>query len=413
MQNIDIFKLSNGIKVILKENPNTPRIAINFFINTGIKNEPKAGIAALASRLLLQGTTSRTQEELSKEIDNYAINLTSDSKQDYSKINTVFLNEDLPKAIELFSDIINNSTFETFEKEMRKFKGEIGVELDSPKTKAIDNYVKNLYKGHPYGNSFTRVLEELENLTQEDTKNYYFSSLSPENIKITVVGDVDKNLIKTMLENNFGKIQPKTPSVIHLSQLKLDKTQTVKIEKDDAAQAQVIQGWIVPGILSEEYPALTILNTILGSSGLSSRLFVELRDKQGLAYVVRSSYDPLTLGGNFLVYIATEPKNIKTALDGFKTEIKKLQDTVVSEKELDSAKTNILGKRNFFHETNAQQAHYLGYYEVIGLGSSYDDEVIEKIKRVTADDVKNVAKKYLGENSVISLLAPQKELSQY
>jgi zinc protease len=411
MQNVDIFELSNKIKVIFKKNPNTPRMAINFFIDSGMKNESKAGVATLASRLLLQGTTSRTQEELSKEIDNYAIDLSADSKQDYSKIKAVFLNEDLHKAAELMCDVINNSTFEAFEKEVRKFKGEIGVELDSPKTKAIDNYVKHIYKGHPYGNSFTPILEGLENITREDTKNHYFSSLTPENIKISVVGDVDKNLIKTILEDNFGKIQPKTSPSLILPELKLDKTLTVKIKKEDAAQAQVIQGWIVPGILSEESPALTLLNTILGSSGLSSRLFVELRDKQGLAYVVRSSYDPLKLGGNFLVYIATEPKNIKTALDGFKTEIQKLQDVVISAKELDSAKNNILGKRDFFHETNALQAHYLGYYEIIGLGSSYDEEVVERIKSVTADDVKNAAQKYLGPNSVISLLAPQSALT--
>jgi predicted Zn-dependent peptidase len=411
MHNIDTFELSNGIKVIYKENKNTPRTSINFFVDSGIKKEHKAGLSAISTRLLLQGTTSRTQEELANEIDNYAIELGADTKQDYSKLKAVFLNEDLEKATELLCDVINNSTFESCDKEARKLKGEIEVELDSPKTKAVDNYVKHIYEGHPYGNSYTHILEALESISQKDAKEHYVSDLIPENIKIVVVGDVNKNAVTALLENSFGKIQHKTPFVLHLPELKLEKTKVIKLAKEDAAQAQVIQGWVVPGILSEEYMAINLLNTILGSSGLSSRLFLELRDKQGLAYVVRSSYDPLKLGGNFSIYIATEPKNIKVALDGFAIEVKKLQNEIVSEQELDAAKNNILGKRDFFHETNAQQSHYLGYYEIIGLGASYDNEVVEKVKSVSAQDIMNVAQKYLGGHSVISLLAPEKFLN--
>lgn len=110
----------------------------------------------------------------------------------------------------------------------------------------------------------------------------------------------------------------------------------------------------------------------------------------------------------FWLYIATEPKNIDVALEGFKTEVDKLKTDLVSEKELNSAKNNILGKRAFLHETNSQQSHYLGYYELSGLGSAYDREIEDKILAVSADDIKKVATKYLNDNYVISLLAPEK-----
>ena len=94
--------------------------------------------------------------------------------------------------------------------------------------------------------------------------------------------------------------------------------ENVELIKEDAQQAQIIQGWIVPSIASEDYPKLMLLNVILGASGLSSRLFLELREKKGLAYTVRTSYENHSKAAVFSIYIGTEPGNIKTSIDGFK-----------------------------------------------------------------------------------------------
>ena len=101
------------------------------------------------------------------------------------------------------------------------------------------------------------------------------------------------------------------------------KNEYVEIIKDDAQQAQIIQGWKVPPIGSKDYPKLMLLNVILGASGLSSRLFLELREKKGLAYTVRSSYENHAKAAVFSIYIGTEPSNIQTSIDGFKEEIEK------------------------------------------------------------------------------------------
>lgn len=410
MNNIETLKLSNGLKVILKNNPNTPRLSLNIFINSGIQYESKAGVASLAGRMLLQGTKTRTAEQIAQEIDNNALDINIDSKQDYTKVKSTFLNEDLGVVVDILSDILKNSTFENFEKEKAKFKGEIGVDLDSTRVKAVDNLVKNMYSNHPYGNTHTKILEVLEDVNADIAMEYYQSTLSANNMNIVVVGDFDKANLLDLLEKGFGDIESKDVKPLNLNKVELSEDKTVTIEKHDAAQAQVLQGWVVPSILHEDYAALSVLNTILGSCGLSSRLFVELRDKQGLAYVVRSSYEPLKHSGNFTVYIATEPKNIQVSLDGFKNEIKKLQNEPVDEKELKSAIQNIIGKRAFFHETNTQQAHYLGYYDIIGLGIEYDEKINEKIKNITAQDVQKAAQKYLSTKSIVSLLAPKESL---
>ena len=134
-----------------------------------------------------------------------------------------------------------------------------------------------------------------------------------------------------------------------------------RISKNDASQAQVIQGWIVDSFKSEMCAKYSLLNNILGSSGLSSRLFVNLRDKQGLAYNVRSQYETLLHSAIFNMYIGTTPKNIQKSLDGFKSELEKLALLPPDEVELKGAKENISGRMKYFTQNNSQIASVQGY----------------------------------------------------
>ena len=149
------------------------------------------------------------------------------------------------------------------------------------------------------------------------------------------------------------------------------------------------------------------MNTILGSSGLSSRLFLELREKKGLAYTVRSCYDIFKQCGCLWVYIGTNPVNIQTAIDGFKTEIDKMKNDFVTPEELAGGKNNILGKRQFILETNIQQASTAGLYELLGTGYDFEEIYQRKILEVSAEDIKNVANKYFTDNFVLYALAPE------
>lgn len=405
-----LFELSNGLKVVHKQMPQTPRVAINFFIKTGIIDEKHAGETSIITKLLLQGTKKLSAKQLADKIDFLAIDFITDVKHDYMKIKTVTLNNDLEEALDIMQDVIMNSTFENFEKEINKLKGEITSDLDSAKTKALDNLVTNLYKNHPYGNSHTKILKEIDKITKEDIKNLYFSKLHTKNCVISIVGDISENQAKELLEEYFALIPQKEISNVQISSPQLYNSKIVTIAKEDVAQAQIIQAWILPGIKNPDIPKLMILNSILGSCGLSSRLFLELREKKGLAYVVRSNFDVMEHASTFSLYIASEPKNINIALEGFKEEIEKLKSQYVTEQELQSAKNNILGKRAFLHETNSQKAHYLGYYELSQMGYEYDKNIEKYISEVSIQDIKDVANKYFSDKFVISLLAPKEFL---
>ena len=397
--------LKNNIEFAYKKNSNTPRVA--FYLNFSLNNPlPEPGVYSLMVRLFMQGTKNRTAQQLSEELDKYAIEFSSELKLDYIKFKFVCLNEDFSKALEIFEDIIKNTTFDDFDKERAKLEGEIVAELDSPRAKVIDGYYKNIYEGHNYGYTNTVILENLNNLKKEDVVNAYKTIVNDSKKVAAFVGDLEYDDVFNQFDKAFGDIAPSVKELPDLRKPVLDNEKNIEITKPDMNQAHIIKGWIADTANSDDYPALALLNIILGASGLSSRLFLELRDKKGLAYVVRSSYDIAKLAANFSIYIATEPKNIDVSLKGFDEEIQKIKNVLVSEEELENAKNNIFGKWAFIGETNSQQANWLAHYGINGFGFDFQESAKERIKKVTPQDIMDCANKYFNEKSVTVILKP-------
>ena len=399
------LNLTNGINACIKRNENTPRVALslNFSI---VKPEKRAGQYLIMNRLLMKGTKKYSSEELSTILDENAIELYTEMKYDYLRFRFVALNEDFELALSILTDIILNSTFEEFEKEREKLKGEIMAELDSAKVKVSDLFTRTIYKNHFYGHSYTEVLKEIDSITIDDVKNGYIEILSNSKKALALVGDFDYELAENLLNSNIG-ILPVAQNVE--SEIVAPNSITneyVELIKEDAQQAQILQGWIVPMMGTEDYPRLMLLNVILGASGLSSRLFLELREKKGLAYTVRSSYENHSKGAVFSIYIGTEPSNIQTSITGFKEEIEKIKNILVSEEELNNAKNNIIGKQQFITETNAQQANLMAYYAISGKPFDYQKTVIEALKKVTSEELKECANKYFTEDFILAVLKP-------
>lgn len=397
--------LKNNIEFAYKKNSDTPRVA--FYLNFSLNNPlPDPGVYSLMVRLFMQGTKNRTAQQLSEELDKYAIEFSSELKLDYVKFKFVCLNEDFSKALEIFEDIIKNTTFDEFDKERAKLEGEIIAELDSPRAKVIDGYYKNIYEGHNYGYTNTVILENLHNLKKDDVVNAYNAIVNDSKKVAAFVGDLEFDDVFNQLNEAFGDIAPSVKELPDLVKPVLDKAKDIEISKPDINQAHIIKGWLVDTASSNDYPALALLNIILGACGLSSRLFLELRDKKGLAYVVRSSYDIAKLAANFSIYIATEPKNIEVSLKGFDEEIQKIKNVLVSEEELENAKNNIFGKWAFIAETNSQQANWLAHYGINGFGFDFQQNAKDRIKRVTPQEIMDCANKYFNEKSVTVILKP-------
>lgn len=406
------IKLKNGITVILKINKNTPRTALSFYLS--LENyEKRAGIYDLLNRLFLQGTKTRSAEDIANETEANAIDLYSEMKADYIRFKGVCLNEDFALMLDLLQDIMLNSTLDDFDKEVIKLKGEIEAELESPKARAYDNFYRNIYENHPYGCTSSKITENLDKITIEDVKEVYPEILNTSEKIISVVGDFDENKVVEMLEKSFGDLTVNNDFNCKIPVPELKEDKLVCIEKNDAKQAQIIEGWIFPTYNEKEYATINIINSILGASGLSSRLFLELREKQGLAYTVRSSYEPKRKSAVFSIYIGTDPKNIKTAIEGFKKEIDKIMTVPVSEKELEDAKNSVIGKRAFYRETNMLEASLSALYECQKLGCDYEDKYIEQLKNVTSQDVIECCRKYFSKPKILTVLAPKSNLDEF
>lgn len=399
------FVLKNNIKSVYKQNKNTPRMALT--LNVAIDEPEKlAGTYSLMNRLLLQGTKKYSNTELAKVLDENAIELYTDMKQDYLRFRFVCLNEDFKLAVEILDDIINNTTFDEFDREKIKMRGEIVAELDSARTKVSDAFIRTIYENHYYGNTYTLMVDNLDKITKQDVVDSYQTILRTGKKICSVVGSMELDEVLPLLNDTIGNLENNEFENSNISKPELKEAKRVDVIKEDANQAQIYQGWIVPNFESEDYPVLAVINTILGASGLSSRLFLELRDKKGLAYTVRTSCESKLKSAVFSIYIATEPSNIDVSLAGFEEEINKIKTVLVSDVELANAKNNIIGKQQFVTETNAQQACLLAYYGIMGLGFDYQAKVIEKIKNVTSEQIKECANKYFTEKSVITVLRP-------
>ncbi len=404
----------DNIDIILRNTKNTPRMAVCMYFTIDIP-EKMAGIYTLFSKLLLKGTKTRSAEELADLIESNGIETSVKCKQDYLKVATLFLNEDFELALDILSDILQNSTFENFEKEVFKLKGEIVSDLDSPQIKASDALIERVYQNHYYGNSLNKTLADIDKIQKQDVIDVLAQIMNAKKV-ISIAGDTkdeDKivdyfvqkfNFMKTN-NNNVSKIE----NVLAIPSLSSGED-IIKIVKNDAKQAQIFKGIIVDTQFSEDYPKIVVMNNILGSSGLSSRLFVELRDKQGLAYTVRSALEPLKHSSLFYFYIGTEPKNIEKSLEGFKIESKKMVDSLVSDIELTGAKENILGRLEYFSQTNMQLASVAGYDYIMGFGLDYEEKYKAKLNAVTKEDIQSIAGKYLLNPAIVSILAPEEYL---
>ncbi len=400
----------NNINILLEKAPKTPRTSFDIFFKM-MKPEKYFGLAFLFSRLLLQGTKNYSASELALEFEKECIEISIKAKRDYFKISMEFLNEDFKKALELLREILLNSTFEELEKEVVKVKGELVSDLDDARAKLMDTYSGNVFKDHHYGCSNTKILENIDKITKKDIeeiKEELFKSPSA----VVLVGDFkdEEKLLDEITSNlDFLKETKETIKIDEIEKISTDfrkEDEFIWISKNDAKQAQIMQGCILESYDSPKCAIYTLLNEIYGSLGLSSRLFVNLRDKQGLAYAVRSRYEKFSKCALFSMYIGTSPKNIQKCIDGFKEELQKIVDTPVLEEELEGAKKSLSGKLKHCSQTNAQNSDIAGYDYITGLGLGHSEKFLKEIYKVNAKDISKAAKEIIEKPKLLVIIAP-------
>lgn len=404
-------ELSNGLPVIISPAPGTPRTAICIGLRGGARTEPLPGVAGLATRLLLKGTTSRTAEQIAQEMDSRAIDLDEISGTEHMMLRATCLNSQLDPALDLMADLLQYSTFHDLPKEATKLAGEIQASLDQPRERARDLFVRTVFPEHPYGHTGSVILRSLAALDADQVRDWYANQLGATAMNIVVVGDLSPDDLVRRLEARFGGIAQSAPAGQAPVLKRVPVPVTATEVKAEAQQAQIYQGWYGPGHGSGDRAPLAALNTVLGAGGLSSRLFVELRDKRGLAYTVRSGYSTFADTGLFSLYIGTAPDNIRRALDGFAEQIDRLRQETVSEEELAHAKGHMQGEFVLCHETNTQRCTDFAVHHILGLGLDFSARFLEEVAAVRPEELRRVAEEYLSAPPITAVVAPENALA--
>lgn len=411
---IEKLTLANGMHVILKPNPASETVAIKLFVQGGQASEKAPGVASLTSQLLTQGTLSRSAERISQELESKGMSLSVSATEDYLEISGDAVKTDIGELFLVIQDILNHSTYSEQElnKQKELLRQSILVSRDNPSALAFEKLSLSLYPNHPYGNVGQRIESNLPKIGRDDILTYANTHLKPQNILAVVVGNFKSDTMQDYLSALF----PSAPTVQataaatqkpQLAPVRdLAKNEEVLTQKDKQAATWIAKGWLVPAVNNTDYVPLKVLNSLLGT-GMSSRLFVNLREKQGLAYVVSSFYPSRAQKSRFVLYIGTDPKNYTQVEKNFQKEIDRLKVESVSSKELQDAKDKLAGSFALAHETNANQAYYLGLFEILGVGYQYDTQYPKMIQQVTSNDLLRVAKKYFSQPSVTSVVKPK------
>ncbi len=407
--------MDNGMTVITNKNDSNNVISLSLFVKGGDLIDPVPGMLNVIAGTLTKGTASKSAYEISETLDKSGIIIAPSANSDYFEIQLKSTKANFDKAFDLLVDIVKNPAFnnEYIEKTKNDIIQGVKQTKDSPLSYAMNNFNKAIFPDHPYGNVGEVVEKNLPNINRENIVDFYQKTFIPANMIVSISGNVSPVEIE---EKFYSAFPQREGNIVNLSKFPTQftplKTGKMAAVTQDTKAAWIILGWRVGGITQDkEFATLKVINSVLGD-GLSSRLFVEMRKKQGLAYNVSSSYPSRIDNSSFFLYIGTQPENAKLVRDNFLQEIYKIKTELLSDTELSEVKQKITGKFALSQETNLQKAHNYGAFETIGKGYKYNYSFPELINSVTAQDIITVANKYFNNPYAVSIVAPKESIDQ-
>jgi zinc protease len=402
--------LNNGIVLLVAENTAADIIAARIFIRAGscYEKREQAGLAHLLSAVLTKGCDGLSSLEIAEQVESVGASLSADTATDYFLLSMKTVTSDFTDILSLAGRIIRSPTFPEMEVELERRIAlqDIRSQKEQPFAIAFEQLRQVMYQNHPYAMSALGDETTMGSLTRQNLVHYHQTHFRPDNVVISIAGRIAPDDAAALVEKVFGDWQiPDVPlAVLDLPEIKVEPQPRLKPQSTQ--QSILMLGYLAPSVRSPDYAALKLLSTYLGN-GLSSRLFVELREKRGLAYDVSAFYPTRLFAASFVVYMGTAPENTNTALAGLRKEVDLLSGDELLENSLQTAKNKILGQYALGKQTNGQVAQVYGWYEILGLGIEFDREFQEQIAAVTATDAMTAACQYLREPYVS--LVGQKE----
>ena len=398
------YIVDNGSTLLVNENKNNDIIAMSIIARGGEFLEKVAGEGTLTATTLLKGTKKYSAQELAQILDENGIEIDANCSEDYFVINVQTTTAQIDKTLDILDEVLNNAVFDDYELEKKRSEilAKIKQRRDVPMNIALENFKTAIFENSVYSHS-NKILEKtLPSVQREDVVRYYNNILDAKNVIVSINGNVNSDKMidafGSMLHNkNLNKVEF---SKFNVTKLTAPKTlsQTIK----DLQTSWLFIGWQTAGVSNKkDFVTLKVINTIMGS-GMSSRLFKNLREKDGLAYQLGTSYSPKMLGGVFMAYIGTNPDTLEYSRKQILAEMNKLKMEFVSDSELQDAKDRLKGSFVIAMETNSEKASNIGLFEAYGFGYDFLNDYTKMIDEVTASDIIRVANKYFNNVMVQS-----------
>ncbi|GAF79717.1 unnamed protein product, partial [marine sediment metagenome] len=376
----------------------TKTFALQATVKAGSNNETKSllGISHFIEHMLFEGTKNRTDMQISSEIEGIGGEIGAFTSNERTCFYIKALKRHFDRALDVLADVIQNPLLDKskIEKERKIILSEVNTRYDDPRFYQWILFQKTLFKKHPVKNSTIGTLKTIKSITKRNILDYYKRYYVPNNITITIVGNIKNPIAKIKRKFCFRKC--KLVQNIRIRE-PIQKGIQKASEKRHTKNSYLVTGYkTVPRSNRDSY-VLDVIESILGKP-LSGRLFEEIRSKRGLAYDVGVYHDSSKDYGFFAVYINTDKKNLSKCKKIILEQFKNLDN--ISKKELEESKNYIEGKFTADNEDNQQLADEMGFLDTVSNIKNFGS-YIQKIKMVTKSDITKAMKKYFTKNYTI------------
>ncbi len=390
-------KLKNGMPVYFDKIEELQSVTIGVFVDTGAKDELEGeeGISHLLEHMMFKGTVTRTSKELSEEIDDIGGNINAYTSKETTAYYIQLLSSRLNTGIDILSDMFLNSTFseENLEKEKKVVIEEINMYEDIPEEKVHDINTSFAIEG-TQSNIVLGSIDSVNGITREMLVGYFKRRYTPNNMVISLAGNMDIDKVMEMLETTFGTIAPKEDINSMDFNMKINSGNIV--EKKDISQVHLCINSMGVSSTDEDRYKYSIISNILGGN-MSSRLFQKIREERGLAYSIYGYISTFKEGGLFTVYAGTTSKDYKEVMELIYEEFKEIKKNGVMEKELERAKNQFLSSMTFgLENSRARMSRMANSYLTFGEIKTVE-EIMGEIEKITCNDIKEVAQKMFDE----------------
>lgn len=409
------INLDNGMTLFLLEDHELPLVRMSVVIRTGSAYDPpdQAGLAELSCRTMrTAGTALLIGDELDNRLDRLAINIWGNADLEAAQFSLNTLKENLEPAVDLFSQILNTPRFDPDKVRIEKeliLEGMRRIE-DDPQEYAFREFRKQLYRGNPRGNQ--KTMASVGKLQVSDLVNFHQKYFYPENMMISVTGDINREEAVQLLSKYFLP-SPRNQEIGALPAPLIRSDGRVLVVPKDTPQSIVLMGFAAPSKNTQDYYAFSILDFVLGSGGFRSRIFQEIRNNQGLAYSAGSFYKAKGDYGVLSTYGMTKTESTMKVLEAMKSIVAEVGKAPLKPEEISWATKSITNNFLFSFVSAEQIAYQQMMIEYEGLPEDFLQKYRQRIQKVKSGDIQSLAGKYLrSEQATVLILGDEKRFDQ-